>query len=130
MNASPRAGSVGRLDPQLRLRDGQESCRNRQPTLTIRARAVAYDYDTHGSMSNLSSAPDRFDLRWDWNDMIHTIDLGGGGRAWYQYGADKQRCRKRIDRQNGTSGYWERIYLPGFEPTGDPAARGLARSSS
>jgi RHS repeat-associated protein len=79
------------------------------------ARAVTYDYDKHGSMLNLSSAPDRFDLRWDWNDMIHTIDLGGGGRAWYQYSADKQRCRKRIDRQNGTSGYRERIYLPGFE---------------
>jgi RHS repeat-associated protein len=76
---------------------------------------VAYAYDVHGSMLNLESAPARFDLRWDWNDMVHTIDLGGGGRAWYQYSADKQRCRKRIDRQNGSTGYWERIYLNGFE---------------
>ena len=79
------------------------------------ARAVAYNHDPHGSMLNLNAAPDRFDLRWNWNDMIHTIDLGGGGRAWYQYGTDKQRCRKRIDRQNNSHGYWERIYLPGFE---------------
>jgi RHS repeat-associated protein len=78
-------------------------------------RSVTYDHDTHGSLSNLNAAQDRFDLRWDWNDMIHTIDLGGGGRAWYQYGVDKQRCRKRIDRQNNTTGYWERVYLPGFE---------------
>jgi RHS repeat-associated protein len=90
-------------------------------------RAVRYGYDTHGSMTNLNAAPERFDLRWDWNDMIHTIDLGGGGRAWYQYGADKQRCRKRIDRQHNTTGSWERIYLPGFElyrRYGGGAARG------
>ncbi len=78
-------------------------------------RHVGYGYDTHGSMANLNAAPERFDLRWDWNDMIHTIDLGGGGRAWYQYASDKQRCRKRIDTQHGSAGYWERVYLPGFE---------------
>jgi RHS repeat-associated protein len=77
--------------------------------------AVTYGYDIHGSMLNLNAAPDRFDLRWDWNDMIHTIDLGGGGRAWYQYGADKQRCRKRVDNQNNTTGYWERICLGDYE---------------
>jgi RHS repeat-associated protein len=78
-------------------------------------RSVAYAYDVHGSMLNLEAAPARFDLRWDWNDMVHTIDLGGGGRAWYQYSADKQRCRKRIDRQHGSTGYWQRIYLNGYE---------------
>jgi RHS repeat-associated protein len=78
-------------------------------------RSIGYDYDTHGSMLNLNRAPDAFDLRWDWNDMIRTINLGGGGRAWYQYGADKQRCRKRIERQYNSASYWERIYLQGFE---------------
>jgi len=78
-------------------------------------RAVTYDYDRHGSMLNLNSTPEPFDLRWDWNDMIHTVNLGGGGRAWYQYGVDKRRCRKRIDKQNHSPGYWERVYLPGFE---------------
>ena len=52
------------------------------------AKAVAYDYDPHGSMSNLNAVPEQFELRWGWNDMIQTINLGGGGRAWYQYGSD------------------------------------------
>ena len=61
--------------------------------------------------------PDRFDLRWDWSDMIHTIDLGGGGRAWYQYGIDKQRSRKRIVRNPAVNGTLreDRIYLGGYE---------------
>ena len=79
------------------------------------AKSVSYGYDIHGSMLNLNTAPESFDLRWDWNDMIHTINLGGGGRAWYQYGADKQRCRKRIEKQKNSAGYWERIYLGGYE---------------
>ena len=36
--------------------------------------------------------------------MIRTIDLGGGGRACYQYGSDKQRTRKRsIDNPQRTA---------------------------
>ena len=76
-----------------------------------------YEHDVHGNMLNLNAAPTAFDMRWNWNDMVHTIDLGGGGRAWYQYGADKQRHRKRIERypaRNGTIRE-ERIYLDGFE---------------
>jgi RHS repeat-associated protein len=99
--------------------------RTRDPTLG--RDNVVYGYDTHGSMLNLNAAADPFDLRWDWNDMIHTINLGGGGRAWYQYGADKQRCRKRLVRNpallDGTIKE-ERIYLGGYErfrrDTGDP----------
>ncbi len=86
-----------------------------------------YGYDPHGSMLNLGNAPTKYDLRWDWNDMIHTIDLGGGGRAWYTYGADKQRCRKRIVRNPAVPGGTmteERIYLGGYERyrrhTGNP----------
>lgn len=71
-----------------------------------------YRHDPHGSMLNLGNATASFDMRWDWNDMIHTIDLGGGGRAWYQYGAEKQRTRKRIERNFGVE---ERIYLGGFD---------------
>jgi RHS repeat-associated protein len=78
---------------------------------------VNYDYDTHGSMLNLNGADDRFDMRWDWNDMIHTIWLGGGGRVWYQYGADKQRCRKLLVHDPAIKGTVkeERIYLGGYE---------------
>ena len=73
-----------------------------------------YGYDTHGSMLNLASVPDEYRLQWDHRDMIKRINLGGGGTANYQYDSGKQRTRKRIDSQNGT-GYWERIYLGGYE---------------
>jgi RHS repeat-associated protein len=76
-----------------------------------------YVYDVHGSALNLNAAPDRFDMRWDWNDMIHTIDLGGGGRASYRYGSDKERCRKRLVRDPALQGMIaeDRIYLGGYE---------------
>jgi RHS repeat-associated protein len=54
-------------------------------------------------------------MRWDYRDMLASIDLGGGGVASYQYDASRQRTRKRIEKQNGSTGFWERIYLGGFE---------------
>src|SRR5690606_7378369 len=58
---------------------------------------VEYEYDTHGSMLNLNRTPDRYDLRWDYRDMIAHLDLEGGGQAWYNYDSSKQRTRKRIE---------------------------------
>ncbi|MDX2249416.1 MAG: SpvB/TcaC N-terminal domain-containing protein [Bacteroidia bacterium] len=75
--------------------------------------AVLYRYDTHGSMLNFANVPEEQNNRWDYCDMIHTLDLGGGGRAFYQYDTQKQRTRKRIVR-NGNE-YWERLYLGGYE---------------
>ncbi|MEO8678816.1 MAG: toxin TcdB middle/N-terminal domain-containing protein [Vicinamibacterales bacterium] len=77
-------------------------------------KAISYEYDTHGSMLNLANVPDEYRLQWDHRDMIKRIDLGGGGTAYYQYDSGKQRTRKRIVSQNGI-GYWERIYLGGYE---------------
>lgn len=79
-----------------------------------RTKAITYGYDTHGSMLNLAKVPDEYKLQWDHRDMIREINLGGGGTAHYQYDSGKQRTRKRIVNQNGT-GYWERIYLGGYE---------------
>jgi uncharacterized protein RhaS with RHS repeats len=45
--------------------------------------------------------------------MIHHLDLGGGGLAWYNYDSDKQRVRKRIERLDGL--VEERLYLGGME---------------
>ncbi len=75
---------------------------------------VVYGYDTHGSMLNLANVPNEYTLQWDHHDMIREIYLGGGGAAYYQYDSGKQRSRKRIMNQNG-GGYWERIYLGGYE---------------
>jgi RHS repeat-associated protein len=80
-----------------------------------RTQAITYDHDTHGNMLNLERTAPEFNMRWDHRDMIRSIDLGGGGVAYYQYDAGKQRTRKRIDNQNDLGGYWERIYLGGYE---------------
>jgi len=77
------------------------------------ANAIVYDYDTHGSMLNLDRTPDEYRLRWDTDDMIHHLNLGGGGDAWYNYGADKQRSRKRIEHDGNR--VEERLYLGGME---------------
>ena len=45
--------------------------------------------------------------------MIRNVNLGGGGQAWYNYDAGKQRTRKRIERNGST--IEERLYLGGME---------------
>jgi RHS repeat-associated protein len=70
-------------------------------------------YDSHGSMLNLANTPEAYGLRWDYRDMIHTANLGGGGMAYYSYDAGKQRSRKRIEH-NGNR-VEERLYLGGME---------------
>ena len=77
--------------------------------------AITYHHDTHGNMLNLANTSPSFYMRWDHRDMIASINLGGGGTAYYQYDASKQRTRKRITNQNNLGGYWERIYLGGYE---------------
>ncbi len=87
-----------------------------------RTQAVTYTYDTHGNLLNLARVAPGQHLQWDPRDMIHSIDLVGGGMVYYQYDADKQRTRKQILRQatdsNGNTSWikeWERINLDGFE---------------
>jgi RHS repeat-associated protein len=75
--------------------------------------AVRYDYDTHGSLLNLANTPEDYRLRWDYRDMIHTANLGGGGQAFYTYDSGKQRTRKRIEHLG--SRVEERLYLGGME---------------
>ena len=79
------------------------------------ATEIEYLYDTHGNMRNLDRVAPQRHLRWDYRDMIANLDLGGGGKAYYNYDTGKQRTRKRIDNQNGLGGYSERIYLGGYE---------------
>jgi RHS repeat-associated protein len=75
---------------------------------------TSYQFESHGNMRNLTASAPRYDPRWDHRDMIERIDLGGGGTAYYQYDSTRQRTRKRIVDRNGP-GYWERIYLAGYE---------------
>ena len=73
--------------------------------------SVNYRYDSHGSMLNLANVPDEFRMRWDYRDMISTINLGNG-TAHYQYDSAKQRTRKCLDYGNKIE---ERIYLGSLE---------------
>lgn len=75
---------------------------------------VTYRYDTHGSMLNLADVPAEYRLRWDYRDMIHSVNLGGGGWAYYNYEAGKERTRKVITNEGGVK-QWERLYLGGME---------------
>ena len=81
------------------------------------AGAVTYRHDPHGNMLNLDRTAPGQDMRWDWRDMIRALDLGGGGDAFYNYGIDKQRTRKRIVRNVAAGGTIteDRIYLGGYE---------------
>ncbi|MEX5215460.1 MAG: hypothetical protein NW703_15000 [Nitrospiraceae bacterium] len=71
----------------------------------------SFSYDQHGNMLNMAHLPS---MRWDFQDQLQQVDLGGGGTAYYVYDAAGQRVRKVIERQNGTR-QKERIYLGGFE---------------
>ncbi|BFU96282.1 MAG: RHS repeat-associated core domain-containing protein [Nitrospira sp.] len=79
-----------------------------------RTQAVSYAYDVHGSMQNLANVTPAQYIRWDYRDMIRELDLGGGGRAYYNYGSEKQRSRKVIESRTGTK-QWERVDFGGFE---------------
>jgi RHS repeat-associated protein len=79
------------------------------PTLSQR-----YDYDTHGSMLNLNRTPIEYRLRWDYRDMIHMVNRGGGGWVYYNCDTGKQRTRKVITNRDGDK-QWERFYLGGME---------------
>jgi len=75
------------------------------------ATSEVYTYDAHG---NMTSMPHLSQMNWDFNDQLQSVDLGGGGTAYYLYDALGERVRKVVERQNGTLKE-ERIYLGGFE---------------
>lgn len=70
-----------------------------------------YPYDAHGNMLSMPHLPK---MEWDFKDELRTIDLGGGGTAYYVYDASGQRVRKVVEKNQGTL-IEERIYLGGFE---------------
>jgi RHS repeat-associated protein len=78
---------------------------------TTPANRTQYRHDDHGSMLTLMSPAG--DVRWDWRDSLRSLDLQGGGSAFYNYDSSRQRTRKRIERLGGD--VEERIYLDGFE---------------
>jgi RHS repeat-associated protein len=75
-----------------------------------------YLYDAHGNtvrMPHLGGPEGSENLRWGLRDDLVRVDLGGGGTAYYVYGADGHRVRKVWEKSAGL--VEERIYLGGFE---------------
>jgi RHS repeat-associated protein len=75
--------------------------------------AIIYQYDTHGSIRNLENVGPEQYMRWNYNDMIQSLNCVGGGWAYYQYDGSKERNRKVIERLDGIKE--ERQYLVGKE---------------
>ena len=76
--------------------------------------STQYRYDAHGNMLNLVDVAMGQSIRWDYRDMIRALDLQGGGWAYYNYDAGKQRSRKVVETQSRVK-RWERINLDGLE---------------
>jgi RHS repeat-associated protein len=74
---------------------------------------ITYNSDTHGNTLNLDKITPDHNLRWDYRDMIQSLNLQGGGWAYYNYDANRQRTRKRLEKQGGT--IEERLELRGYE---------------
>ena len=86
---------------------------NRLLNTTVGADETTYRYDSHGNMLNLANVAAAQSIRWNYRDMIHFLDLQGGGGAFYNYDANSQRTRKRIERPGAI--IEERIDLGGLE---------------
>ena len=67
-----------------------------------------WDAGLHGNMTAMPGLP-AGSLTYSVFDQLASANLGGGGTAYYVYGAGGGRMRKVIERQGGTT--VERIYL-------------------
>jgi RHS repeat-associated protein len=65
-----------------------------------------YTYDIHGNMLGLPHLPV---MNWNFKDHLSSVDLQGGGKAYYVYDAQGQRIRKVVEKLDGTTE--ERLYL-------------------
>ncbi len=72
--------------------------------------SATVDHDEHGNMTRM---PHLASIVSNFKDQMASVDLGGGGTAYYTYDADGQRVRKIIARNGGPRE--ERIYFGGFE---------------
>ena len=96
---------------------GKQSNRLTQTTLGNgfnHTETYAYTDDRNNDVHGCMTAINTMRMDWDFKDQLWTVDLGGGGTAYYVYDASGQRVRKVIESQNGRR-VKERLYLGGFE---------------
>lgn len=73
---------------------------NQLTQTTLGAFSAGYSYDPGGNLRGMEHLPT---MHWDFNDSLNTVDLGGGGTAYYNYDSEGKRSRKVIVRQDGSS---------------------------
>jgi RHS repeat-associated protein len=83
---------------------------NRLDSSQVGALTESYSYDVHGNMTAIPGMPV---LSWDFSDELRSVDLGGGGTAYYTYDGQGNRARKVIERLGGLKE--ERLYLGSVE---------------
>ena len=83
---------------------------NRLTSTKVGGLVEPYQYNANGDMTQM---PHLAAMNWDFKDQLQSVDLDGGGAAFYVYDASGERARKVIERQGGV--VEERIYLGAFE---------------
>jgi RHS repeat-associated protein len=83
---------------------------NRLASSTVGPTTINYTYDVHGNVDQMPHLPD---ISWDFDNRLRSVDLRGGGTAYYTYDADGNRVRKVIERLGGI--VEERLYVGKLE---------------
>jgi RHS repeat-associated protein len=87
---------------------------NRLLRSTVGGRVEQYQYDGGTQRrGNMSTVPPLQRLTWNFKNQLRSVDLQGGGVAYYTYDASGQRIRKVVARRGGV--VQERIYIGGWE---------------
>jgi RHS repeat-associated protein len=89
---------------------GYAANNNRLASSTVGATTINYTYDVHGNVDQMPHLPD---MSWDFDNHLRSVDLLGGGTAYYTYDADGTRVRRVIERQGGI--VEERLYVGRLE---------------
>ncbi|WP_165759388.1 SpvB/TcaC N-terminal domain-containing protein [Mycobacterium decipiens] len=84
---------------------------NRLTGIAVGETTETYSHDEHG---NILTMPHLAEMTWDFKDMLKSVNLRGGGIAYYVYDASGRRIRKIVERQNGTR-QKERLYFGSYE---------------
>ncbi|PTQ98228.1 RHS repeat-associated protein [Mucilaginibacter yixingensis] len=75
--------------------------------------SATYTHNLHGNLTSMPHLSAADSMQWNFLDQLTSVNLGGGGMAYYAYTVNGQRTRKVIERQGGLK--VERIYLGAVE---------------
>ncbi|ERF71377.1 hypothetical protein EPUS_09301 [Endocarpon pusillum Z07020] len=89
---------------------------NRLSSTSVGNATENYGYDNHGNMvriPQIGGSANVDNAQWDYIDKLKSLNLGGGGTAYFTYGSDGKRVRKVIEK--GPNLVEERLYLGSAE---------------